>query len=275
MEDFTVGQTKTGYYFHHKPTKKRFYFRNESEFYQRLKEICDSYPELRATYGSGITDYFKGIFRAFQGNRDNLPPSVRDILSKEGNVPVTGLQVARRPLAKTFNTLLETANILDGSSGTRVIPDDLFHLFLIIQLQNGKNWRAEKNETINIIPYTPTKGLEQRLVINPIPPGLTMNNMIERTRKRVGDTAFYNYSSHQYNCQHFTLNMLLASGIPVSNEMYNFIMQDVASMSPEWVKSISYFLTSLKNRIGLITSGYGVQSKSKLDWRNTNIDKLL
>jgi hypothetical protein len=204
--------------------------------------------------GFDISRYIKGFYKAIVGNRDNLKPSVRDLLSQIGDKPINSLYVQRKPISSKITTIL---NITNNVSGNKEIHDDLFHLYIVVEIDNLL-YKLEKNEDINLDRYQGDVSPQDNVKINNIPNNLTLNSMIQNTINKIGEHDFFNYDAFSTNCQHFILNVLKSNNINISPELHKFIMQNVSDIAPEFSKKISYYVTSLKNRLNLISEGYGI-----------------
>jgi hypothetical protein len=217
---------------------------------------------------SEIGRYFRGFLMAIKGVRTNFKPKVRDILQKDGNVPIKELVVCRKPLGNTYNSIL---NVLNKLSGKEPAHDKLFHLFVIAKLENGKSIKIEKNEDINLDYYTESVIPTDFMPIN-LQTKMTITEMLENTLKKIGMKDFFEYDAFSTNCQHFIYNLLLANNIQVDEKLKTFILQEVKHLTPEWGQKIAHFLTNLKNKINVIVQGEGAGSNN---WKDMEIDDLV
>jgi hypothetical protein len=218
----------------------------------RLDHVLDELPE---TYeGSGIRGHLQGLLKALLGERDNLKPSVRKSLELDGNVPIQRIFIGREPVNSTVTSLLRVLNNISNFKGSF---DQLFHLYVVLRLKNGKTYRLEKNQTIALYEYHPSEAVETQ----PIPlgdPYLTMNLLLANAISRKGKQAIFHYDAFSTNCQRFVLDVLSASQVPVPAHVVSFILQDVKDISPSWVKRLTGSATSLASRLNLVEEGYGV-----------------
>lgn len=204
---------------------------------------------------SEVKRRLNGVKMAIKGVRTNLKPSVRKILEKNDGV-ITEMYACRRPLSSKFKQLIHWVGSLGQSSQAH---DDLFHLFLVVKLDNGHTYVMEKNEDINIKPYEPND-LDECIPI-PLNQSITMAEALLVTRERVGDKRFYLYDAFNGrgggNCQSFVMDVLTSIGIDVSPSVKDFILQDVSTLVPEWSQKLASFFTSLYNRGKTFVVGEG------------------
>jgi len=165
------------------------------------------------------------------------------------------MYVCRRPLGNTFNQVLSVINKISGGDA---VHDQLFHLFIVVILQDGTKIRIEKNEDINIVRYTESQLPEEMM---PVPldlsKGLTIKQLLDQTLATIGEQNFFDYNAFSTNCQRFVFDILQSNHLPISPELQKFILQNVKDLAPDWGQKIAYFLTSVKNRANLAIQGEG------------------
>ena len=133
----------------------------------------------------------------------------------------------------------------------------MFHLSLWI---NGK-YNLEKNEVVKFNRTNPKIANSQTKSISVIPAGITIQQLIDNTIKRMGPENFSNYDAERLNCQNFVLNVLDASGIG-DNADKEFIYQDATKIFqelPQFSKvlgKVSVKLGAIFNRL-MYGEGYG------------------
>jgi len=222
--------------------------------HQILKELQTHQAQFQ---GAGLFDtlksHIKGILLALKGNRRNLKPSDRAILNQLGDQPIIKMYVCRRPLGQTFDQAL---TLVEKLSDMKTPHDLLFHLFLVVEMSQGQLIRIEKNENINIVRYTESK-LPEEIREVPVPKGLTIQRLLDRTLETVGPSRFFDYDAFNTNCQRFVYDLLQSNHLPISGDLHHFILQKVSDLAPAWGRKIAYFLTSLKNRANLVVEGEG------------------
>jgi hypothetical protein len=201
-----------------------------------------------------IKKYYQRFLLALKGTRTNLKPSVRELLKKIGDIQIISLDIIRTPLKAGVKMLLDTFNKLGNLRD--ISHDKLFHLFIVITLDNGEKYVLEKNEDINIKKYEPSQ-LDEGMHIENINKELTINILLGKTLEKVGEKRFYHYDAFSTNCQVFVLDVLKSNNIPFSEHLYHFILQNVSAMVPPWAEKVSSFFTDLANRGKIILQGEG------------------
>lgn len=161
-----------------------------------------------------------------EGIRSDLRPSVKKLLNEVGNEQITSLTVWREvlPYSKFVKTIRPD------------IPyDKLFHLSLNI---SGK-YNLDKDGIAISFKRGSPKGEKMNVKV---PNGLTINELFEKTRKRMGDKDFLDYTAEKLNCQDFIDNILSAINSN-SSELKKFVMQDAKAIIKKLGgKYLSFFL---------------------------------
>lgn len=177
-----------------------------------------------------------------------FPPADRKLIEEVGAEKVEKLTLFRYPIA-----LSKFAKFIGALKNTPY--DDLIHIGVVI---NGK-YLTEKDAVLNFeksgVPTQSTDTLEVLLGTKSI----TIQDLLENTRKRMGDQRFSEYRALSWNCQDYLQNMLEANGVSTA-ETSKFIKQDleqVVKNLPTFTDAISNFFTGAKAVVNRITQGEG------------------
>ncbi|MBU6346783.1 MAG: hypothetical protein KGR70_16090 [Cyanobacteria bacterium REEB494] len=133
--------------------------------------------------------------------------------------------------------------------------DELFHLGMII---NGK-YLLDKQDVIHFEPSTLPTGKDVESMDVAVNKDITISELLEKTRKRMGDSNFTSYSSRRNNCQDFMLNVLSANGLS-TQESSRFIKQDLESVFsnlPSYAEKIADFVTEAGRVVERLQEGEG------------------
>lgn len=177
-----------------------------------------------------------------------FPPKDRAVIAQVGDEKVTKLTLYRYPIS-----LSKFAKFIGALKNTPY--DDLIHIGVVI---NGK-YLTEKDAVLtferNGIPTQSTDTLD-------VPIGLkefTINEMIDRTRSRMGLERFSTYKALSWNCQDYLKNMLDANGLSTA-ETTKFILQDLEQITknlPSYTNAIANFFTGAKAVVNRLIQGEG------------------
>lgn len=178
-----------------------------------------------------ITGIFQDIKQTgnllIQGSND-YPPNVKQILSQYGPQIIKSITLKRTPVDKVLTGALSLFSF--GKFGEKFEKsfDELFHLFMEIELQSGTRLLLEKNARINMELNPRGRPDTQVKAVQSIPQNLSVYQLLETTKRRMG-SQFFQYDARNNNCQDFLLNVLQANGIGDQSD-YLFIKQDTKKL---------------------------------------------
>lgn len=190
----------------------------------------------------------EGLFERTAGK---LSPKIRALLEQVGGEKITSIILFRRPIS--LSKFAKFVGVLKGTS-----YDDLMHLGMII----NKKYLLDKQEVIHFERAGVPSDAE-KLEVSLDGKDITINELIEKTRKRMGDNNFTSYSSRKNNCQDFMLNVLSANGLS-SSEYTKFIKQDLEGVFknlPAYAEKIADFVTGASRVVEKIQEGEGSGEK--------------
>lgn len=165
------------------------------------------------------------LIKVLKGN--SYTNSVQSILNTVGGKNITQMTIYRTPLSTILKFLLSVTSKGEFDKRLKELPfDTLYHLFLVIKLDNGNKYILEKNEVINLKKFTSIpKNSESLEVIGNFP---TMNELLNNT-KLIMKGNYYTYQAQRNNCQLFIHSILKANSLG-NNENSNFVLQDTESL---------------------------------------------
>jgi hypothetical protein len=191
-----------------------------------------------------------------------LSASVRDILAKYGDKPITKAIVVRTPVSAVVKEALNVVSLGEFKKKLAAQPyDDIFHLFMLFTLSDGTTVSLEKNSIITMRVNPDRKGDSREA--SP-PEGLTLNELMEATRKKMGK-KFIPYAANSNNCQNFILNVLRANKMDTP-ELDTFVKQDTNELfdgDGGFLRNFSQQITNLGAKIATVQEGVGVKKTNK------------
>jgi len=201
--------------------------------------------------------------------RKDLPPNVRDILSKYGDLPIQSITLGRTPVPSAITGAINAVSLGQFAKKFASTPyDKLFHLFIIFGTSQGK-FLFEKNAVINATTNIPNNA--DLKTIAPVPQGLTMNAVMDNTRRLMGD-KFLPYSAVNNNCQDFISSILRSNNIGTSDDL-NWVKQDTEQLfsNQSFLQRFTNNITDLGAKVDVLQQGAGVNKKDVLQ----NYDMML
>lgn len=157
-----------------------------------------------------------------------LQPSARKLLEQVGNEEIKTLEIVRTPLSSFTKGFLNVISLGQFDKISKKYYDEMFHLSLWI---NGK-YNLEKNEVVYFNTKNPKQSNSQVKEVKNIPAGITIQQLIDNAKKRMGNENFSNYDAEKLNCQNFLINVLDGSNIG-DKEDGDFIFQDATKIFKE------------------------------------------
>jgi len=164
-----------------------------------------------------------------------FPPASRDLIAQVGDEKITKMTLFKYPIsvssfAKSLGALKNTPY------------DDLIHIGVVI---NDK-YLTEKDAVLSFNRAGVPKQSTDTLTV-PITKDITINDLLENTRKKVGDERFSTYCALNSrdncgNCQRYLSDLLKSNGLSTS-ATESFIMQDLTQV----VKNLPGFTDTLSN----------------------------
>lgn len=192
-----------------------------------------------------LINYLEG-----NGLLDERPLNVQELMDS-GRI-IKQIRICRNPI-KTFIqnglNILTFGNLINNLKDRNY--DYLYHLYLVLTLDNGVEITIEKNERVNIIDGAlPIKyGGVCSGIINV---NISLKDFFKNTEKNHLDNGMYRYSAFKNNCQDFLIKLLNSNGI---NDYNDFILQKVDDLAPEWLKKVSNVITDTAGYVNYSIKG--------------------
>lgn len=172
-----------------------------------------------------------------------LPYRVSQEIKLNGEKRVEKITLYRAPIQKMIDKLFNILSLgkFDEMKG-KLGYDDIFHLYAIVHLSDDTRLLIEKNQDINIDDDIEAKDKAEALEVNLKDYQPTFFELLENTRKLMGDNNFYKYDAFKNNCQDFLLNLLKANNL-LNDTNEKFIKQNAA----ELLKSLPSYVSTIAN----------------------------
>jgi len=210
-------------------------------------------PEIKL--GGSIIDLARTVIYG----RKTYAPAHQKIIEAYGENTITSIKVGRKPLSSVLNAVLNVVSLgIYKKWIQRSQYDDLFHLFALITLNNGKTILIEKRASIDMVVikknYTPPEYTEFAQVLIEHP-DIQFKTLLDNTEKLQGKNYFI-YNAETNNCQRFISDMLQSNGL-LTPELNTFINQDVSSLFEKlkYSKGLINATTGLGTTIDILSKG--------------------
>ena len=199
------------------------------------------------------------------GRHDAYPPSAQKVIDENKGAIVQAISLHRNPLPSVYTKLMNWAT--NGETDKRIAEqpkDTLYHIGMWVKLSNGKTIKVEKNEVINI-EANPTKPKEEEVFqISNVVSNLTFGDMLEKTRREIGDHKYFSYSAKDNNCGNYIENILKTNRMD-NEATHDFINQDTKEILrgfPSLRKFINT-VTDIGGRANVLLEGGDIDAQSQ------------
>jgi len=220
------------------------------------KEAVDLRTKV-ADAGQQVLEKGKEVVSAITSKPTRVSATVRKLLERIGDIPIVSAEVVRSPVQSIVQQAINAVSLGSFKKELKDKPyDDIFHLMLIVTLEDGKKVSIEKNAIITI---RITKGRSgERLPVS-VPSGLTINKALEKTEQAMGD-LYATYSAKNNNCQDFILALLKSNGMG-DEKVYAFVKQDVGSLfgKSDFLRKFTNTVTDIGAKVSTVLEGEGVK----------------
>ena len=162
----------------------------------------------------------------FNGRFFILPRAFRLFLKENYQKKIINISIERAALRAPIIGLINllTMNKVDKNVN-ELKYDNLFHLYIIITLDDNKQYRIERNQRLSV-----SNGINQKsessMIIH-VPQTLTLGDLFENYKASLGGDydRMIEYDPRSANCQHFIFGLLNASAL-LTQESSSFVKQD-------------------------------------------------
>jgi hypothetical protein len=179
-------------------------------------------------------------------------------LYAHGTKIIKSIEAVRTPIMNVIN---KTLNVLSFGMLNKLKSkygyDQLFHLGIVVVLEDDTKLVIEKLEKISISKFTNSyiKSNSEVKRVDMKLKRLSLFDLMNNARRKIGDTEFFSYDGTgkrgtTNNCQDFIINLLKYSGLE-NTEIYNFVKQELDQLlqkMPKYIHSISKGTTDLANK---------------------------
>ena len=213
---------------------------------------------------SGIKNVYGRVKGFVTGVRDDYMPSVRKLLQEIQGKKIVKMIVVRDPIKEEIHMLANAISMNEINKFKKEVSiDDLFHLFCVCTLDDGQMIRFEKNAEIEAFKISKIQQIDKSNIFECVVPNqISLNELLDNTRQKIGDRLFFDYNGITNNCQDFIYNCLYHNGYESTNpKMKSFIKQDLTKLAKNMSstsKTIMNTLTDLGKKTNILIGGAGL-----------------
>ena len=193
--------------------------------------------------------------------RDNYPPNARNVIEAHGSKKIKNMVIIRQPIQSFINKVFNGLTFGAFQKKLDELPyDDLFHLRMVVTLEDGTRVQIEKADVINVSTNITSHSRQENMEV-PINKDLTLTDLLNGGQKVLGSNTF-SYRAFGNNCQDYQMALLKGSNLDTPS-LTTFVKQDtseLATLSPALVK-VANAATDLGGKMNEIIKGTGIKKK--------------
>jgi hypothetical protein len=195
-----------------------------------------------------------GVVEKPESRITQLPSNTQKIYNSIKDIPIKSIQVFREPLNKVLQLLINLASGGIDKIEKKFGYDNLYHLGMVVELENGGKYLIEKNQNI-LIKKSGIPARSETMNIRLEGRKITLDYLFDRAIISLGPSDFYNYNLASTNCQHFIKNVLSKSGLlnPTSKAFIEQDISDIVENIPSRIKDTSKLITDVASIIDKFT----------------------
>ena len=182
------------------------------------------------------------------GAKKDFSNKIKKILKKHGDQKIKSIRIGRRPI----NSRVEKAfNLISLGKWEKYRKqyyyDTLFHLFLILTLDDGTVISFEKNSIVTMTENDGRCSMKdvECLELEYPADSITVRELVEKPLERIGKDKYFVYHPFERNCQIFIGDVLKTFNL-YSSKAKEFVYQDISSIVeklPFYVKYVAKAVT--------------------------------
>jgi hypothetical protein len=218
--------------------------------------IRGTFPEP-SPVGEGIFTPIQNFAQTLLQGRSDYPQDQKNIISQYGQNTIKSIQIGRTPLSTLLNTTFNVLTLGVFKKRLKNEPyDKLYHLFILILLDNNKTILLEKNAAINmkVNPQQPPPTTTY-MDVNQVPSSITFGSLLSNTQKLMGD-KYWIYDGLKNNCQDFIISIFKANSI-LTPSIQDFVKQNVSKLFENLNNTRKFMntFTKIGEKVDIISKG--------------------
>lgn len=234
---------------------------------EKLFDILENRQDIvPLLIGYGFKDtlvkYLDKVKTTFFFPKESLGRNALKLFDEYKDMTIVKIEVNREPVNRVIQTVLNLITFGGFEKAKKNLSyDDMFHLYMILEFEDGEKLRIEKNQKIRIERVKSYK-MERADMMITVDRPLTLSELFKNTIDTVGAYQFYIYSAFKNNCQRFVMDILQSNKLG-NAEIYKYVLQDagyILENNPSFLRSIAQFSTDSAAKLQELF-GLGVEKK--------------
>jgi hypothetical protein len=190
------------------------------------------------------------------------PKAINDYLKLHGNKKLRRIIVSRKPVSAKIQYIADLVTFGGWTQNMKKLNyDDIYHLFCIVELDDGTLFKLEKNSRVDITLHDNKLGDTMKSIDNI---NNTLNDMFEISEKEYGLERIYRYDPFKTNCQMLLVDLISAIN-KMTPQLREYIMQTASMLIESDI--LKYIAKMATDSTALIRHTVEGGSKKKINRR--------
>ena len=203
-----------------------------------------------------IKDAVQAVIK-YSRNIDSFNAKSKKTLQEYGSKEIKSIKIFRE---KIDGILRKAISVISDHQG------NLYHLGMVITLDDNQEITVEKNHVVNVVKGSPFKNSTEVMDVSLQGKHITLNELLDKTIEAMTPNKFFDYNGITNNCQNFVMNILKTNHL-LSKEAEDFTLQNLddlveKSRLGEDTEDIIKGATNIRSSIDNLT-GFGVKKSLK------------
>ena len=203
-----------------------------------------------------IKDAVQAVIK-YSRNIDSFNAKSKKTLQEYGSKEIKSIKIFRE---KIDGILRKAISVISDHQG------NLYHLGMVITLDDNQEITVEKNHVVNVVKGSPFKNSTEVMDVSLQGKHITLNELLDKTIEAMTPNVFFDYNGITNNCQNFVMNILKTNHL-LSKEAEDFTLQNLddlveKSRLGEDTEDIIKGATNIRASIDNLT-GFGVKKSLK------------
>ena len=175
---------------------------------------------------------------------------IKKILKKYGNKKIRAIRIGRRPINKLVEKAFQIITLGKWDKlKNQYYFDRLFHLFLVLTMEDGTVISFEKNSIVTLSENDSRCSMKDVECIELEYPAdsLTLDELVKKPLARIGKEKYFIYNPFSQNCQIFISEVLKTFNL-YSPKAKEFVYQDISEIVerlPFYVEYVAKTITDI------------------------------
>lgn len=165
----------------------------------------ENFLRKQLAVGGGLFEFIKK--RLHFKPREHATKRFKSFVDEEGSKKIVKVEVGRKPIASGVSAALNVLSLGKLSKVKKELGyDNIYHNYMVVTLDDGRQFKIEKNHIVESSPYNRKKDKKDALYDVPVKGEVNLEQFIQKAEGK--DKQFWGYDPNSRNCQKFVADMI-------------------------------------------------------------------